>query len=69
MASMTWTTVAPTLKIATAMTVALRKPSRWAHGDNAKDAYRQVGKANLKPERDYRSAQPIDSATESEVKK
>jgi hypothetical protein len=39
-----------------------------AHGDNAKDAYRQVGKANLEPERDYRSAQPIDSATESEMK-
>ena len=27
-----------------------------AHGDNAKDAYRQVGKTNLELEGDYRSA-------------
>jgi hypothetical protein len=39
-----------------------------AHGDNAKDAYRQVGKANLELA-GLPVGQPMDSATESEMKK
>jgi hypothetical protein len=50
MTSMTWTIVAPTPKTVTAVTVALTEAIAPAHGDNAEDPYRQVGKANLELE-------------------
>jgi hypothetical protein len=50
MTSMTWTTVAPHAKDSHGDDGGLTEAIAPAHGDNAKDAYRQVGKANLELE-------------------
>lgn len=50
MTSMTWTTVAPHAEDSHGDDSGLTEAIAPAHGDNAKDAYRQVGKANLELE-------------------
>jgi hypothetical protein len=47
---MTWTTVAPHAKDSHGDDGGLTEAIAPAHGDNAKDSYRQVGEANLELE-------------------